>query len=381
MFLKEKKKIIITIDWFLPGTNSGGPVSSVANLLQHIHEFEFYIITRNTDYCSTEVYSEITSNAWNTLMPNVQVYYFSKDRLTKKNLKRVMQEVEASSIYINGIYSKFFSFYPVKIAEKLGLKTVVAARGMLSPHAVAVKPIKKKAFLKLANAKKHYKNVYFHATQEEEKHHIQSCIKHFKSIEVIPNFPRKVNPSEIKPILKKKGEVRFITLGRISEEKGTLLSIQALQHIEGKVNLDLYGTIYDRTYWEKCQQLIQTLPKRVEVNYKGNLSTDKVMTTIGDYHFLLLPSKGENFGHSIIETFLASRPVIISKHTPWKELQAKNIGFDVEEEKLAETIQLTTELSNENYQEILTTIEECKPDLINISKLKESYTELFETVN
>ncbi|MBM3917811.1 MAG: glycosyl transferase, partial [Sphingomonadales bacterium] len=44
--------VCLTIDWYLPGTNSGGPVRSVANLVAAMPNTHFYIITRNTDYCS-----------------------------------------------------------------------------------------------------------------------------------------------------------------------------------------------------------------------------------------------------------------------------------------------------------------------------------------
>ena len=47
-----RKKVLITIDWFLPGTKSGGPVRSYANMIAYFkNEFDFYIITRDTDYC------------------------------------------------------------------------------------------------------------------------------------------------------------------------------------------------------------------------------------------------------------------------------------------------------------------------------------------
>ena len=62
----QRKKILITIDWFLPGTKSGGPVRSYANMLDHLGAYyDFYIVTRDTDFLSDEVYSNIESNAWN----------------------------------------------------------------------------------------------------------------------------------------------------------------------------------------------------------------------------------------------------------------------------------------------------------------------------
>ena len=44
----DKIKILLFIDWFLPGTKSGGPVRSYANLISHFKDdYDFYVITRN----------------------------------------------------------------------------------------------------------------------------------------------------------------------------------------------------------------------------------------------------------------------------------------------------------------------------------------------
>ncbi|MBI9061941.1 MAG: hypothetical protein JEZ14_08115 [Marinilabiliaceae bacterium] len=46
-----KKKILIFIDWFLPGYKAGGPVRSMANMVEYLmEEYDFFIVTRNTDY-------------------------------------------------------------------------------------------------------------------------------------------------------------------------------------------------------------------------------------------------------------------------------------------------------------------------------------------
>ena len=373
----SKNNILITIDWFLPGTNSGGPVRSIANMVAHLKDFNFYIITRNTDYCSDEVYPTIQSNTWNSFSENVKVYYFSEDQLNKKNVKAVMKNVESDVVYINGVYSKYFSIVPLQIARALKRKTIVAARGMLSPHALGVKKLKKQLFLQLVNGKKAYKEVVFHATQATEKTDIAKVIKHYRAIEVIPNFPRITAATMEPPITKKAGEARFISLGRIAEEKGTLVSLEALQHCKGEVTLDVYGTIYSETYWEKCKTLIKTLPENISVNYKGALPSDQVMETISHYHFLLLPSKGENYGHSIVESFMAHRPVIISKHTPWKELAEKNIGYDVEEKELSNTIQQVIAMNEEEYNKKCEAIKHQISNLLKTDELKEQYNKLF----
>ena len=77
------KKILVFVDWFLPGYKAGGPIRSVANLTAHLSgEFEFFIVTRNTDYLETEAYADVEPNKWIDFAENVKVFYFSADKLS-----------------------------------------------------------------------------------------------------------------------------------------------------------------------------------------------------------------------------------------------------------------------------------------------------------
>jgi hypothetical protein len=44
-------------------------------------------------------------------------------------------------------------------------------------------------------------------------------------------------------------------------------------------------------------------------------------------HVTLLPTLGENFGHTILESFLNAMPVVISDRTPWKNLEKNQGGY------------------------------------------------------
>jgi glycosyltransferase involved in cell wall biosynthesis len=248
---------------------------------------------------------------------------------------------------------------------------------MLSPHALAVKSFKKQLFLKFANLKKLYKDTTFHATQSDESKDIERVINRCKDITVIPNLPRKIDSLKHKEIEKTPGALKLISLGRIAPEKGTINGISALKDIKGKVTLDLYGTIYDQEYWSKCQSIIEQLPKHISVNYKGSVDADLVIDTLQQYHFMLLPSKGENYGHSIVESFMANRPVIISKNTPWKDLENKKMGFDVDESKLSSTIQKAVDMEQEDYQKMCTAIPLAIDTILDIENTKDKYKELF----
>jgi glycosyltransferase involved in cell wall biosynthesis len=371
------KNILVTIDWFLPGTNAGGPVRSIANLVDQLKEFNFYILTTNTDYCSDQPYENITSDQWIERSENLKVYYFSEAQLNKENIAAVILSVDCKTIYINGIYSKFFSRIPLKVAKKNNLKAIVATRGMLSPHALNVKRLKKKTFLKVQNTLRNYKNIHFHVTNVQEQKDVEKVIRKFERISVIPNLPRVINEAAFKVIEKRKERLKLISLGRIAEEKGTMVSIDSLKRIKGNVELDLFGTIYSQEYWKKCTSLIKELPKTITVNYCGELNADEVHDKLKEYHFLLLPSKGENYGHAIVESFCSGRPVIISKNTPWKALEKEKAGFDVEESALSKVIQKAIDMNQSEFNEWSKSAYQKGAQIANDPTIIEKYKQLF----
>ena len=226
---KEKKKILIFIDWFLPGYRAGGPVRSMANLMEQLsEEYCFLVVTRNTDYMETKPY-ELTADQWVEGPFDAEVYYFSKEGLSFKNMKRLIGETDFDVAYVNGIYSWWFSILPLFFLKRH--KVIVGVRGMLARSAINVKSTKKRVFLKLAKVLGLYKSVVFHATNEQEK---RDTIAAFGEVPVAvaPNLPRKVLPDP-KIISKEKGTLRMVSMARIAPEKNTLFALEALKKYTG----------------------------------------------------------------------------------------------------------------------------------------------------
>jgi glycosyltransferase involved in cell wall biosynthesis len=369
-------RVLIFIDWFLPGTASGGPVRSIANMLQHLNEgFEFYVVTRNTDYQSDRPYEGIQSDIWVKFNAYTQVYYFSKAQLSKRQLKRLFTEINFDMAFINGIYSWYFSILPLYLLKSSNKSIVVSARGMLNSQAFSVKPLKKQAFLKLAKYIGLYRNINFHATNQDEKQSILTYLGQNTRVFIAPNLPRKMELSE--PKEKLNTPRTFVSVGRIAKEKGTLTLLRALLQIETEMILDLYGPIYDRNYWETCQQIIEKMPNQITINYRGVIPGEQVPDVLSQYDFFVLLSEGENFGHAIFEAFSQGLPVIISNNTPWKDLLSKGLGWDLNiknETYIINVLKSALEMPLATYQKwseacILFAKEfNTKPELINQNK-------------
>jgi glycosyltransferase involved in cell wall biosynthesis len=351
----RKPSILIFIDWYLPGFKAGGPIQSCANLVEHLKEqANFYIITRNTDYCSDEPYSDVISDDWNEVSGS-KVHYVSKEQLTYKNIKKLTAQLCPDYIYINGVYSLYFSIVPLLIVRQLKLSNaIVAARGMFAKSATDVKAIKKSVFFSVVKTLNFYKGVKFHATNAFEKADIENVLGKGSEVKIAPNLPKKQLSNNNASRLKNKGELKLISVARIAPEKNTKYAIDILSAYKGSgtIYFDLFGPLYDLAYWKECEAVIKNLPKNVVVRYMGSLEPGNVPTYLEKYHLLFMPSRGENFGHIILESLITGCPVLISDQTPWKNLQNLGIGFDHPLEhchKFTDTIQSLVNMNQEVY--------------------------------
>ena len=328
----SKKKVLIFIDWFLPGYKAGGPVRSMANMVEYLGDrYDFYIVTRNTDYTEIVPYVGITANQWIDFSPTLKVFYCSVEYLNLSSYRALIKSEKFDVFYINGIYSWKYSILPLIALRKFAGKKIVAPRGMLAQSAINVKGGKKRLFLNLVKWLSLYKGVTFHATNEREKEDVKREIRRRSRVVIADNLPKKKMPVK-RSLPKKKEELKLLSLARISPEKNTLYALKCLKQLdefEGEITLDLYGQIYNQSYWEQCKTVISMLPQNITVTYKGIVDAEKVGVTIQDYHLMFLPSRGENFGHVILESFMAGRPVLISDQTPWRDLAREQCGWDL----------------------------------------------------
>ena len=99
---------------------------------------------------------------------------------------------------------------------------------------------------------------------------------------------------------------------------------------------------------------ISKLKPNVKVKYKGVIDNEKIAEVIKLYHFSILPSEHENYGHSIFESLSAGCPVIISDNTPWRNLNQKKAGWDISlknEAKFVEILNRAALMRQDEYNE------------------------------
>jgi glycosyltransferase involved in cell wall biosynthesis len=376
-----KQKVLIFIDWYKPGYKAGGPIRSISNIVNQLHDtVDFYIITRNTDYLDTTPYPSVKSNEWNKV-DDANVFYLSPDNTNKTIIKKLILEVNPNIIYCNSLYSPKFTLTPIRIANKLNIKTVLAVRGMLSEGSLSVKSHKKRVFISIIKQFRLFKKTTFHATNEVEKKDILTTFGSSTKVIIAQNLAKQTK-LPYKPKEKNKNQIKMTFIGRVAPEKNTLFAIEVLKKCTQKIELDIYGPIYNEAYFEQCENAITQLPNNITVKYKGVLNHDLLNETLSKYHVIYLPSTGENFGHSILEGMSNSCIPVISDQTPWQNLEDKNIGFDINlnlPNKFSKTIDNLAKMNYNEFNKLSNNAYNFSLEIINDTHLKEDYKKLFNS--
>jgi glycosyltransferase involved in cell wall biosynthesis len=194
------------------------------------------------------------------------------------------------------------------------------------------------AFCRSASIAMLHRDVIWQASTAHERSDILRALPLLRiadeRIHVAANIPRAFKfQATDREYPKSPGKLRAVFISRISPKKNLLGAIRMLQSLSGEVEFDIYGPQEDSNYWRQCEQAIQTLPGNIHVRYRGVLHPDQVPDTFSQYHAFLFPTRGENFGHVIIESLASGCPVLISDRTPWRNLEFAGIGWDLSLER------------------------------------------------
>ena len=359
--MQPKKHILICIDWYLPGYKAGGPIQSCANLVQHLkNEYDFSILTADTDLGEKQPYPAIQPNKWITLEPGISICYLSKENRTISTIRKHIHEFDGQFIYLNSLFSFWYTILPLWFNHH-NKKVIIAPRGMFGKGSLSIKPFKKKLFLAFAKLVGIYDNVIWQASSTTEIQEIQLNFSKKASIKLALNLPPK---KSLQPytIQKTADRLNLFFISRISPVKNLLSAIDYLLLIDTRyiINYTIIGPIEDPAYYNQCLNkinLIQSTKSNITIEHIGPIPNNQIISYLhaNNMHALLLPTLNENFGHVILDALSASCPVIISDQTPWKNLQEKQIGYDLplsDPSQFVTAIQTLASLNQADYNQL-----------------------------
>jgi glycosyltransferase involved in cell wall biosynthesis len=328
-------KILLLVGNYLPGFKSGGALRSTVNMVDRLgDEFEFWIITSDRDSGDEDAYSNIILKKWN-LIGNAKVYYVSPEERSIASITNIINNTEHDILYLNSFFDPIFTIFPLlsrRIGKLKSRPTILASRGEFAKGALSLKKWKKFGYLLIAKIFGLYRNILWQASSEFEANDISKIMKRFEpEIVTAPNIPKYLNSLNHNDIKTRdlSEPLKICFLGRISPVKNLDYALRVLSKVKKPVLFNIYGPIEDNHYWNECLNIIKLLPSYIRVNYKGSIENIAVTSMLSKHDLFFLPTKGENFGHVILESMSSGTPILISNTTPWRNLEKFGVGWDI----------------------------------------------------
>lgn len=328
------KKILVFNRFYLPGYKAGGPIRTLANMVDRLGgEFDFYIVTTDRDSGDTSAYSNIIQAEWSRV-GKASVMYLIAREITIYRIRKLISDIKPDLVYLNSFYDPQFTLRVLLSRYFFGVPScpvLLAPRGEFSKSAISIKSGRKKTFRFAVRLFGLYRGLFWQASSKYEKKDILVRMPYVDSRMIFEafNVPR-LNMSSLNQRNRKRNSILNICfLSRITPMKNLDYALQILSQVKKQINFTIYGPISDERYWEKCLIIIDSLPSNIQCRYKGAIQSKDVHTVLSRHDIFLLPTRGENYGHVIQEALSAGLLVLISDQTPWQNLETESVGWSL----------------------------------------------------
>lgn len=317
---------------YLPGYRFGGPLQSIANLVDRLGtEFNFSIVTADRDLGATEAYPSLPTNTW-VPVGRATVMYLSPNGRGLVAIARLLNQTPHDALYLNSFFDLHFSIVPL-MARWIRLvsrkpKIILAPRGEFGTGALTLKATKKRAFLAMSRLAGLHRGIYWQASTPHEAADIRRTMNP-RAIFSATDVPRRPAPRQAHSDRSEASPLRIVFLSRISPMKNLLFALDILAQVPDRVTFTIHGPTEDADYWERCVAAIAALPANIEVAMRGPVQPTEIVPTLVPHDMLFLPTLGENYGHVIGEALEAGLRILISDRTPWRGLEAAGVGYDL----------------------------------------------------
>jgi glycosyltransferase involved in cell wall biosynthesis len=322
---------------YVPSTAYGGPPKSayelagaLANLGQSIQ-----VVTTNAD--GRRKVLGIRGNQ--VLGPNLRAYYAPRILLHSVSPQLVSQLSRkarwADVIHLHAVYS-FPTIPTLFVARRLRIPVVWTLHGALHAGTSWSRPRPKAAWRLLCRAVRPAVMV-LHATSEAEAGSSKGLLGNVPIVVVPHGVAVPADP----PPPPGGDELKLLFVGRLHPIKGLDRLLRGLRLVAGEMrfHLRLAGGA-DPQHQALLESLVRELGLQERVTFTGLLAADDLAREYVGADVVVLPSHRENFGLVVAEALANARPVIVSRGTPWSQVEQVGCGFWIsnEPEEIARAI-------------------------------------------
>ena len=318
-------RIAVLADYYHPAKKAGGPVRTLTAMVSRSgHRSSVFVATCGFDLGETRPLP-VTLDEW-TQSLGTSAWYRSKGVLAYSRMLIAVRRISPTTIYINSIFSPTSAVAPI-LLHRLGFfgpaDLVVAPRGELDPGALATRPTKKCLYLTILRRILHPRISLWHASARLEAQNISAS---FPGARVVIHPNENDLPDRAARPHARRDRRRIVFFSRIAPKKGLHILLEALGYCTFEASLDVVGGAkpQDDKYLRECIRIAASLPDHIEVRFLGHRDLINAQTFLTHYDMSVLPTSGENFGHTIIESMSAATPIMVPSTTPWTNVLSKD---------------------------------------------------------
>lgn len=339
----KRMRILLTLGSWNP--THGGPFFSVGNLAKALSlaGHDVHLLAGDYSHMPAEKAAEGVRLHLlkGKLIPGIRQTRFSNVRA---RLDEIISEVRPDIIHDNGLWLTL-NHEVALAAVRHSVPRVLSPRGTLDPWAMQYRNWKKRIALALYQRRDLESVNCFHAASPLEANNIKA-FGLTQSVAVIPNgvdIPKKT------AYFSESGVRIALFMGRIHPIKNlpTLLRAWACVKPSGW-RLRLVGS-NEVGHKEELEQLARVLGIEDTLEILDPVYKEEKESIIRDAQLLILVSKSENFGLTVVEALAFGVPAITSTETPWRVLNEEKCGWCVpgNVEELTKAIDTATSLCAE----------------------------------
>jgi glycosyltransferase involved in cell wall biosynthesis len=250
---------------------------------------------------------------------------------------------EVDLIHQHGIFLPI-SLLTLSVNKKK--KVIISPHGLLEPEKLKYSSFKKSVALRLFENKNLKSCDCLVACSEQEA----LSLRDFglsQPIVILPNgvsesIIRKKPPNKKDLGFKLKHDIRpntriLLFLSRIHPFKGLELFLECILAIKDEFRKNnwifVIAGINELSHEEKLKIFVENNDLSHIVRFIGPQYKQDKLDAFDSASCFILPSKGENFGITVIEALARGLPVITTRTTPWKELEDFDCGWWIERTK------------------------------------------------
>ena len=334
----KKPIVLIAMGSYWPGAGANGPIKSLANLIEALSDtIDFRVVARDRPFGVAMPDRAVKTWAWHQGAHGVPVLHVPVEDLGLAACRRLLADTPHDAVYLNGFFGREFSI-PMLAARRLQSKslrkpTIIAPRGEFARDLLARKSLQKSVYMRAARHSGLLRDVWFHATADHEAADISAQFPGLDRILIASNIAS-LAPTAVARPDKQPGHCRLVFSGRIARKNNLDAALDILACVKASVTFDICGPVEDVALWKLCQSKIAALPSNITVHAHGGLSQSDLRHRLLAADGMLQPTRGDNFGHAIVEAMQAGLPVIISDRTPWTGLDREGAGWSLPLEPL-----------------------------------------------